>query len=66
MKKLIGGMIVALGTMCVWVHGYTKAFTQCGLDIGNNWPLPHDMECAPITHRLGFIEIGIAKQKVKD
>lgn len=53
MKKLIGGMIVALGTMCVWVHGYTKGFTQCGLDIGNNWPLPHDMECAPITHRLG-------------
>ena len=29
MKKLIGGMIVALGTMCVWVHGYTKGFTQC-------------------------------------
>lgn len=66
MKKLICGAAVALGTACVWVNGYLRGFTQCGLDIGNNWPLPHDMECPLIEHQLGFVKIGIGKDKVKD
>ena len=65
MKKLIGGIVVAASMACVYVWGYVRGFNQCGLDVGNNWPLPDDVECEPIMHRLGFVEVGISKEKVE-
>ena len=65
MKKLIGGVAIMIGVVCAWVGGYVAGFNQCGLDIGNNWPLPGDMECDPIEHQLGFVKVSISKEKVE-
>lgn len=65
MKKLIGGVAIITCMACAWVGGYVAGFKQCVLDVGNNWPLPDDMECDPIEHRLGFVKVIISKEKVE-
>ena len=65
MKKILGTTVIALAMACVWANGYVKGFKQCGIDIGDNWPLPDDMECAPIMHRFGPVRVGISKEKVE-